>query len=136
MPYFIKPVEEDQCVLLTYQGEVPPIEMVAVRYEANALLAAKHWNQMVVDVSALQTTPTAWELFKFASGLSSDLPRDARLALVVRPEQTKHAKLIERVARNDGISLFCFFSIEEATVWVKRGILCEHVRTDASVRAR
>ncbi len=34
MSYFINPVEEEQCVFLTYEGEMPPIEAVAVRYEA------------------------------------------------------------------------------------------------------
>jgi len=72
-----------------------------------------------VDITELRSVPTALELFAFARGLSSDLPQSARVALVVRPEQTKLAKLIENVARNYDMFLTFFFNAEEATIWVK-----------------
>ena len=114
MSYFINPVKEDQCLFLTYEGEMPPIEVVAVRYEAAGLLAAKQWNRMVVDMTELRPV-TEMEMFVFAKGLSSDLPASTRVALVVRSEQTKEAKLVEKVARNDGMFLNCFFDPDEAT---------------------
>ena len=55
MSYFINPVEEEQCVFLTYEGEMPPVEVVAVRYETTGLLAAKHWNRMVADFTELRS---------------------------------------------------------------------------------
>ena len=118
MSYFINPVKEDQCLFLTYEGEMPPIEVVAVRYEAAGLLAEKHWNRMVVDITELRPV-TAMELFVFAKGLSADLPPSARIALVVRPEQTKEARIVENVARNDGAFMSCFFDADLATTWVK-----------------
>ena len=119
MSYFINPVEEEQCVFLTYEGEMPPAEAVAVRYEATGALAARHWNRIVVDVTELRSIPTALDLFKFAESLSSDLPQSARVALVVRLEQARHAKLVETVARNDGVFLTFFFDVEKAAAWVK-----------------
>ncbi len=118
MSYFINPVEEEQCVFLTYEGEMPPVEVVAVRYETTGLLAAKHWNRMVADFTELRSL-TELELFVFAKGLSSDLPQSARVAIVVRPEQASYAKRVERVVRNDGVFLNCFFDPEQATAWVK-----------------
>ena len=117
MSYFINPVEEEQCVFLAYEGEMPPIEAVAVRYEATAALAARHWNRIVVDFTELQSL-TELELFVLAKGLSSDLPQNARVALVVRREQAKLAQSIENIVRNDGALLNFFFDAEKATAWV------------------
>ena len=42
-----------------------------------------------------------------------------RVALVARPDQSRQAKLIEGLARNDGLFLSFFLDVEEATIWVK-----------------
>jgi hypothetical protein len=125
MPYFINPVKEDECVFLTYEGDLSLIEIIATRYEASALLASKRWNRIVVDITELQSLLTAQELSELAKGLSEDLPRNARIALVIRPEQEGHAKLIESAARNEGVFLAFFFDVEEATTWVKETTLYE-----------
>jgi len=116
MSYFINPVEAEQCVFLTYEGEMPATETAAVRYEVIRLLATKGWNRIVVDVTALRSIPTALELFEFAMGLSSELPRTTRIALVVCSE---HANFGENVARSDGGFLTLFSDAEKATDWVK-----------------
>ncbi len=127
MSYFINPVKEDECVFLTYEGDVSLIEIIATRYEASALLARKRWNRIVVDITELQSFLAAQELSELAKGLSEDLPRNARVALVVRPEQEGHAKLIEDAARNEGVLLAFFFDVEEATTWIKE--IKPHERT-------
>ena len=119
MPHFISPVEEDQCVFLTYEGKLAPLEIETARYEANGLLEMKHWGRIVIDITELQSIPTALELLEFARGLSSDLPKNVRVALVIRPDQSKHARLCETVARNDGVLLTLFSQVENATAWVK-----------------
>lgn len=117
MSYHINSVEEDQCVFLTYEGEMPALEVVAVRYEAAGLLSAKHWNRMVVDITALRSL-SALELFVFARGLSSDLPRNVSVALVVRPEQATYANFIENLAQNDGVFVAFFSNVQDAIAWV------------------
>jgi len=119
MSCFINPVKEDLCVYLTYEGELSMIEIMSARYEANALLAAKRWNRIVVDITGLLSKFAAQELFEFARDLSEDLPESARVALVARPDQAKQAKLIENVARNDGLFLSFFLDVEEAAIWAK-----------------
>jgi hypothetical protein len=95
------------------------IEIMSARYEANALLAAKRWNRIVVDITGLLSRFAARELFEFARSLSSDIPESVRVALVARPDQAKHARLIENVARNDGLFLSFFLDVEAATIWAK-----------------
>ena len=65
MSYFINPVGEDRCVFLSYEGETPAVELSAARYEADAVLDRRHWHRLVVDVTQLQSVPTALELFDF-----------------------------------------------------------------------
>ena len=119
MSCFINPVKEDLCVYLTYEGDCSMIEIMSARYEANALLAEKRWNRIVVDITGLRSRFAAQELFEFAKGLSADLPESVRIALVARPDQAKQAKLIEGVARNDGLFLSFFLDVEVATTWAK-----------------
>ena len=119
MSCFINPVKEDLCVYLTYEGDCSMIEIMSARYEANALLAAKRWNRIVVDITGLLSKFAAQELFDFTRGLAADVPESVRIALVARPDQAKHAKLIENVARNDGLFLSFFLDVEEATIWAK-----------------
>lgn len=131
MSYFINPVKEDECVFLTLESDLSLIEIIATRYEASALLARKRWNRIVVDITELQSLLAAQELSELAKGLSEDLPRNARIALVIRPVQEGHAKLIESAARNEGVLLNYFFAAEEATTWVKG--MKPHERTKRQV---
>ena len=120
MSYFIKPVKKDQCVFVTYQGEMTPGEIMAARYEANELLSMKRWNRIVVNIAGLQSTPKTLELINQASDLSSDLPPRTRIALVIRQDQVKDAKLVESVARIEGVFLAYFLDPDKAALWVKQ----------------
>ena len=108
MPCSINPVKADQCVFVTYAGKMTRVDIMAARYEANELLSMKRWNRIVVNIAGLQSTPMTMELIDLASDLSSDLPPSTRIALVVRPDQLKDAKLVENVARIEGVLLTHF----------------------------
>lgn len=118
MPYSINPVKEDECVFVTYEGKLTRVEIMAARYEANELLSMKRWNRMVVNIVGLRSTPITMELIDLASDLSSDLPPSTRVALVIRPDQVKDAKLVERVARIEGVFLNHFLNPDKAALWV------------------
>jgi len=120
MSYFINPVGEDRCVFLSYEGEMPAVELSAARYEADAVLDQHRWHRLVVDVTQLQSVPTVPEIFDFAGGLSSSLSRARRVALVVRPEQERHARLVQKVARRGRVFLTYFLDPDKAALWVKQ----------------
>jgi hypothetical protein len=120
MPCSINPVKADQCVFVTYAGKMTRVDIMAARYEANELLSKKRWNRIVVNIAGLQSTPMTMELIDLASDLSSDLPPSTRIALVVRPDQVKGAKLVESVARIEGVSLAYFLDPDMAALWVKQ----------------
>ena len=120
MSYFINSVGEDRCVFLSYAGEMPAAEVSAARYEADAVLDQHRWHRLVVDVTQLESVPTVPELLDFASGLSSNIPRARRVALVVRPGQERLARLVEKVARRGRVFLTYFLDPEKAALWVKQ----------------
>jgi hypothetical protein len=99
---------------------MPAVELSAARYEANAVLDQHRWHRLVVDVTQLQSVPTALELFDFAGGLSSSISRAKRVALVVRPEQERHARLVQEVARRGRVFLTYFLDPDKAVLWVKQ----------------
>lgn len=123
MSYFINPVGEDRCVFLSYEGEVPAVELSAARYEADALLDRRQWHRLVVDITQLQSLPRTSEIIDFAGGLSSTVSRARRVALVVRPEQERQANLFQKVSRRGRLFLTCFQDPDKATLWVKRSTL-------------
>ena len=118
MSYYINPIEEDQCVFLTYEVGMTTAESESARLEVNALLGTKRWNRVVVDITRLQSVHTVLELFEFSENLFLDLPRNARIALVVRLDQARHARLVKTIAQNRGVFLTCFADVEDATAWV------------------
>jgi hypothetical protein len=120
MAYFIKPIEEERCVSLSYEGELPPREIAAARYEAHGLLNARRWSRIMVDLTQLRSVPTSPQLFDFAKGFAGQIPPDARVALVVRPEQVRQANLVEKVARRDGMFLSYFVDPGKAALWMQR----------------
>jgi hypothetical protein len=74
MSYFINPAEDDRCLSVSYEGEMPPVELSAARYEANGVLDQRHWDRMVVE--RLSQNPwtalpvTRWESAQFSPAVN------------------------------------------------------------------
>ena len=120
MSHYINPVEADRCVFLSYEGELPAVELSAARCESDAMLDQRQWRRLVVDITQLQSVPSTSELIGFAGGLSSTVSRARRVALVVRPEQERLARLLQKVARRGRLFLTYFLDPDKATLWVKK----------------
>ena len=119
MAYSIKAIEEERCVSLSYEGQLPPREIAAARYKAHGLLNARHWSRIIMDVTQLRIAPTVLQLFDFAKGFAGQIPHNARVALVVRPEQVRHAKVVEEIARKSGVFLSYFIDPGKAALWMQ-----------------
>ena len=119
MSYFINPVEEAKCVFLTHEGQMSLSETTTVQQEIAGMLTARRWNRVMVDVTAMESVPKAAEVFALGESLPRTLPRSARVALVVRPDQAKHARLLEQVARRRGAFLTFFVDAGKAEVWLR-----------------
>ena len=119
MSYFLNPVGEDRCVFLSYEGEMPAVELSAARRKANGVLGQQHWNRMLIDVTQLQSIPTPAQLFDHTKAISPEVPSGARVALLVRPDQVQSARLVERIARSEGVFLAYFLDPDKARAWGK-----------------
>jgi hypothetical protein len=105
---------------MSYEGQVPMVELATARYEADAMLDQRQWHRLVVDVTQLQSVPRTAELIDFASALSSNVSRARRVAVVVRPEQETQARLFQKVARRGRVFLTCFQDPDKAILWLKQ----------------
>lgn len=108
----------EHSVFLTCEGEMSLTEMTAAWREVQAVLAETGWAQVLVDVTAVQTSPDTAELFDLAKLFWRDFPPGGRMALVVRWEQTWFAKSLEMLVRNVGVHLTVFVSQEQAGAWL------------------
>ena len=95
--------------------------MTAAWREVRDELAQKSLNRVLVDVTALRTSPTTAELFDLAKLFWRDLPQGGRIALVVRWDQSRLAKSLEMLVRTLGMWLTVFVSEEQAEAWVLEG---------------
>lgn len=118
MSYFLNPVEEQACVFLTCEGVLPEVQTTAVRKALCAMLAWKQWGRLVVDLTAMQSAPPE-ELCAMGKSLLQDVPKRARVAVIVRRDQTVCARLLEKVARHVGVFLTFFVDVEKAEAWVQ-----------------
>jgi hypothetical protein len=102
--------------------------MTAAWREVRDELAPKNLDRVLVDVTALRTSPTTAELFDLAKLFWHDgFPGFGRIALVVRWEQSRWAKSLEMLVRTLGMCLTVFASEEQAETWVLEGTQDEQV---------
>ena len=111
-------ISTDHCVVLTCEGISSLDEMTAAWREVRDELAEKDLNRVLVDVTALRTSPTTAELFDLAKLFWRDFPQDGRMALVARWNQSRLAKSLEMLVRTLGMWLTVFVSEEQAEAWV------------------
>ena len=127
MSYFANPVEEDRCVFLTYEGQLPGSERCTARHQTHEWLKTKGWARVVLDITQLGPVITPTLFFNLAYGLRRHTPPLARMALVVREDQIRYANLIEKLAQKDGVFLASFMDPDKAVLWVKEtGEPCRH----------
>ena len=117
MSYHI--ISTDNCVFLTCAGISSLEEITAAWREVRAELAHKNLNRVLVDVTSLRTIPATAELFDLAKLFWQDgFPGFGRMALVIRWEQSRSAKLLEMLVRAVGMYLTVFVSEEQAEAWI------------------
>ncbi|HWQ92509.1 MAG TPA: hypothetical protein VN673_12625, partial [Clostridia bacterium] len=110
MSHSIQLVAEGQYALLAYYGEMGFEEVAAVRQEIANLLLDKKWHRVLVDALALHSNPRPAELVELGRSLTRFLPRYTRIALLVRPDQARNARCLEKMARNREVFLTFFLN--------------------------
>jgi len=132
----MNPVPNCRAALATpNQRDVTLAEATAVRQQVIELLASQRPTRLVIDATPIQLLPKPSNLFDFVKWLAHTLPRGARVALVVRPEQVRHARLIERVARKAGSFLTYFIDRQKAQRWVEGPTFPRHYFSAGSGQA-
>ena len=110
-------------MFISHEGKMSLAEAMEARGKLDALLAAKRWSRVIVDVTTVIAVPKGMELLALGKVLTQALPRNSRIALVVRPDQVKHARLVEHMARNGSAFLTFFTDAGKAETWVQGAAL-------------
>src|SRR5271166_6567074 len=110
-------IPDDNCAFLTCEGNYSLDAVTTAWREVQKVLAEREWERALVDFTALQIGPDTDELFDLAKLFWRDFPLGGRIALVVRWDQSRPAKLLEMLVRNFGLYLTAFVSEEQAEAW-------------------
>lgn len=95
-----------------------PAEIITACQQTLASLAGIESKGVLADVTALQTIPETEQLFDLAKFIWSHFRQIARIALVVRWDQSRLAKLLELLVRTVGVNLTVFVSRDHAMAWI------------------
>lgn len=120
MSYYVEPVEQWRCILLSYAGDLQPDALDVSRRDVKELLHGRHWNRIIIDVTHLSWIRTPPQLLAVSCAWASEVPQAGRVALVVRPEQVHAAGLLEKHARSKRVFLTYFTQLPQAINWVTR----------------
>ena len=119
MIYTVIPSPQEKCVFLNCTGDLSLAEMTTAWCLVQLRLSKLGWKRILIDVTALQTGPDTEELFDFGEALVGAIFRNSgRMALVVRWDQSTHAKLLETLLRSVGVYLTVFVSNKKAEAWI------------------
>jgi hypothetical protein len=135
MSITLSPDSTDRCVFLNCEGSVTPAEITMACRQTLESLAGIESKGVLADVTALQTIPETEQLFDLAKFIWSHFRQIARIALVVRWDQSRPAKLLELLVRTVGVNLTVFVSREQAMAWVLAFSARRHVRLHDSGEA-
>ena len=108
-------------MLLTCSGDMTLVEMKTAWWGIHHLLAEFGWKRILVDATAMTSEAEIGEAFDLAKLFWRDFPQGGRIALVVRWDQSRLAKLLEMLVRTLGMWLTVFVSEEQAEAWVLEG---------------
>lgn len=118
MPYLVTSDRGNRCVLLTCSGDMTLVEMKTAWWGIHHLLAEFGWKRILVDATAMTSEAEIGEAFDLAKLFCHNFPQSGRIALMVRWDQSKSAKLLETLVRSVGVYLTVFVSEEAAKAWI------------------
>jgi len=101
MSYFIVPTVN--CVFLTCEVDIPLAEMTAAWREVRDELAQKNLNRVLVDVTALRTSPDTDDIFDFEKLFCRDLPQNGQITMMVRSAGTSLTVFVTEEQAEAGI---------------------------------
>ena len=116
MSYLIVP--SYRYVFLVCEDDMTLAEITTAWREVQDALAGMRKKRVLVDVTALKSSLEIKELFDLAKILWRDFPESGRIALVIRWDQARFAKLLEMLVRTVGLYLTAFVSGDQAEAWI------------------
>ena len=100
-------------------GEVSEQDLARSREQVSDIMREQGIMKVLVDAREETSLPSTFPLFLFGSSFAqSDILRSMTLAAVVSEMTKKHLAFIETVARNRGVEIRIFDSMDAALAWL------------------
>jgi anion-transporting ArsA/GET3 family ATPase len=116
----INPLEQEQCVLLHFEGHASLHDANEALEHVGQLLDARGWKRLIVDATGVTSTLPTMDLYECASQSLRALPKGVRIALVIGPVHVTDGKFMEDVARNRSLPLTVFVDAFDARAWLEK----------------
>ena len=118
MTHTVNYVAADDYVLIAFVGEVTTEDLQKCRAEASDLLTANDCTRLLVDATREAPRRDVLGDYDFTSQHRAQLPPGTRHAVLIRASESEYVRFVENVARNRGVDLELFVSLDEALSWL------------------
>jgi len=120
MPEVVTVREDLGIIEIRSYGEVNERDLTASRDRVAEIIRERGLTEVLVDARELTSLPPTFALFLFGKSFADNEGlRTMKLAGVVSEKTTKDMSFIETVARNRGVAMRIFKSMEAAVAWLK-----------------
>ena len=121
MPEVVTVREDPEIIEIRSYGEVCEQDLIASRERVADIIRERGIKKVLVDARKSTSLPSTYPLFLFGSSFAEkDVLRTMRLAAVVGEMTRKDMTFIETVARNRGVEVRVFDSMDDALAWLTK----------------
>jgi hypothetical protein len=121
LAFIIREMNEEQLVLLLFQGELTVSELVKSRKAIKLYLKEPPRWKVLVDLQNVSNALRTADIHEFVSSHHKTFTVSLRIALIVNPRDWNYAIFAENVANNNGIRMRAFKSSAQAKQWLAAG---------------
>jgi hypothetical protein len=119
MPEVVTVREDLEIIEVRSYGETSKDELARSRKEVSDIMHEQGIRKVLVDARDLTTLPSTFPLFLFGKSFAeADILRTMMMAVVKSKKTTKDVTFIETVARNRGVDMRIFDSMDAAIDWL------------------
>jgi hypothetical protein len=119
--FIMKALEEENFVLLQFQGKLTVSELVKTRKAIKLFLKETPRRKVLVDLQNISNALSITDIHGFVSSHTKEHAVSMRIALIVDSRDLNDAIFAENVAYNHGIGMRAFNSSALAKEWLAMG---------------
>ena len=121
MAFIARMLDEEQFVLLQFEGILTISALVASRKALRLLLQDTPWRKILVDLQNVSNTVRTADIHEFVSSHYKEFPANIRIAMIVDPRDWNDSIFAEVISQNRGTKMRAFQNCDQAKEWLRAG---------------